>query len=267
MRKLISRTIIFIAIVSLLPPPLKFLASLYLLWLLAGWLWTIAKYLWQCYRTWQFMRSEPNPTQSNKPSRKRAEPVFIDSGDNPIDFARALGWPMAASYPQTQDNGLQRYPMQLHYFGLRTDLEHAQIRRQLPQKLPKHWFTLDLNRLQSSDEPRATMAFACVRLSFYVESARRLGWLDETLHRQILLLNAERAKECFAGWQDFASAFVQGRSQWLARGRSDILGIPVSAEQAQQWLNETGHPWFELPWSPWQESRHKSAGETLNNPV
>jgi len=225
----------------------------------------MAKYFWQHYRTWQLMRSEPNPTQSNKPSHKRAEPVFIGSGDNLIDFALALGWPMAASYPQTQDNGRKRYPMQLHYFGLRTDLEHAQIRRQLPQKLPKHWFTLDLNRLQSSDEPRAAMAFACVRLSFYVESARRLGWLDETLHRQILLLNGERAKECFSSWQDFASAFVQGRNQWLARGRSDILGEAASTEQVQHWLNDTNHPWQQLPWPPvpthLQKTLEKAAAE------
>jgi len=235
-----------------LATPLRSIATLLLL--LYGWwwvtrnLWAIPKRLWQHYRTWQLMHSEPSPTQPKQPSRERAEPVFIGSGDNLIDFALALGWPMAASYPQKQDNGRKRYPMQLHYFGLRTDLEHAQIRRQLPQKLQKHWFTLDLNRLQSTDEPRAAMAFACVRLSFYVESARRLGWLDETLHRQILLLNAERAKECFSGWQDFASAFVQGRSQWLARGRSDILGEAASTEQAQHWLNAPNHPWHQLPW-------------------
>jgi len=233
----------------LLPTPLRGIGALLLI---LGGLWWVArrdsKLLWQHYRTWQLMRSEPNPTQSNKPSRKRPEPVFIGSGDNPIDFALALGWPMAASYPQKQDNGRQRYPMQLHYFALRTDLEHAQIRRQLPQKLRKHWFTLDLNRLQSSDEPRAAMAFACVRLSFYVESARRLGWLDETLHRQILLLNGERTKECFSGWQDFARAFVQGRSQWLAHGRSDVLGEAASTEQTQHWLNDPCHPWYQLPW-------------------
>jgi len=255
MRKLLSRTLIFIAIAGILPAHLKPLAVLYLLWLLLGWLGYLAKLYWQHYKNWQLIRSEPMPKSSTKPSQTLSLPAFIQSADNAFDFALALGWPMASHLPKQPDNGRTRHPLMLHYFGLRTDLKLAQIQKQLPEKLQKHWFSLDLARLQRSDEARAAMAFACVRLSFYLHSAYRLGWLAETPYRQTLLLNGERAQECFSGWGDFASAFAQGRSQWLARGRSDVFGQSASAEQTQQWLDQEGHPWRQLPWPPFLSLR------------
>jgi|GEM_PF-964092 len=273
MSKLLSRILIFIGLMGILPLPLKPFVALYGFWLLTGIFWSIAKYLREHYKIWKLMRSEPHLKRSTHVSPTLPPPVFIPSGDSQTDFARALGWPMAAHYPKTQDNGRERHPIALHYFGLRTDLKREPIRRQLPEKLQKQWFTLDLNRLHSSDEPRAAMAFACVRLSFYVESAYRLGWLDNSLYQQLLLLNAARAQECFTDWPHFASAYVQGRTQWLARGRSDIAGIPVCAEQAQNWLSEAGHPWHQLPWPSagcaltLVKTASQEASGCLNNPV
>jgi len=260
MRKFLYRTLVFIGILSLMAGPLKPifipLAALYILFKLVRFLWVTTKSLWQHYRTWQLMRSEPNPARFTPSSITLPCPAFNYSGDNLADFALALAWPMAAHLPNNPDDGHSRYPLQLHYFGLRTDLQRTQIRQQLPEKLRKHWFALDLEHLQSSDEPHAAMAFACVRLSFYLQSAYHLGWLDNALYQKILLLNSERAKECFSHWQAFASAFADGRSQWLARGRSDILGSAVSAEQARLWTYTAGHPWQQLPWPSLEKAKH-----------
>jgi len=246
MSKPLVRTLIFIGLMGLLPLPLKPFVVLYGLWLLVGWGWSIEKDLLEHYKIWQLMRSEPSLSQSTQPRPILTCPVFTPTGNHEADFARALGWPMAAHYPKEPDNGHERHPIPLHYFGLRTDLKREQIRRQLPEKLQKHWFTLDLDRLHGNDEPDAAMAFACVRLSFYVESAYRLGWLDKPLHQQLLHLNAARAQECFTDWQHFTCAYTQGRAQWLAKGRSDIWGMPV----VHNGLSEAGHPWHELPWPP-----------------
>jgi len=198
------------------------------------------------------MRREPQPEEKRRaaePSTNTlAAPVFIPSSDRATDFALALGWPMAASYPQQKGSAQSRYPLHLHYFGLRTDLDSTQIHRQLSEKLPSHWFTFDLSRLRAMDNPHAAMAFACVRLSFYVHSARLLDWLDNPLCQKILHLNAVRAIECFDGWQRFAAAFAAGRTQWLASGRSDVLGKAANTEQVQQWLIQKDHPWASLPW-------------------
>lgn len=112
------------------------------------------------------------------------------------------------------------------------------------------WFTLDLQRLQAGDDPHAAMAFACARVAFHVRCAWLLGWLDEALHQQILHLNACRARDCFDSWQAFGQAYARGRSQWLARGRADVLGRSVTPEEVQQWVADPRHPWHAMPWQP-----------------
>lgn len=139
-------------------------------------------------------------------------------------------------------------PMALHAFGLRTDLDDAKVRNQLPAHLRTRWWCLDVERLQAGDDARAAMAFACARTSFFVRSAAMLGWLSPEQQWQLLQLNAARARDCFGSWQEFGAAYIQGRAQWVARGRADAMGRAVSPEELQQWLLDTGHPWGAYAW-------------------
>lgn len=139
-------------------------------------------------------------------------------------------------------------PMALHAFGLRTDLDDAKVREQLPERLRTRWWCLDVERLQAGDDARAAMAFACVRTCFFVRTAAMLGWLSPEQQWQLLQLNAARARDCFASWQTFAEAYIQGRAQWVAKGRSDALGRSISPEELQHWLLDASHPWGAYAW-------------------
>ena len=149
------------------------------------------------------------------------------------------------------DDALARQlrPMILHHLGLRTDLSDEQVRQQLPDALRQRWFMLDLQRLQRSDDVRAAMAFACARVTFFVRSARLLEWTDEALHWDILQLNAQRAQQCFDSWLAFGQAYAQGRAQWLAQGRSDVLGKAFTTEEVAQWVTQEQHPWHAMSWN------------------
>jgi hypothetical protein len=192
-------------------------------------------------------------------ARQRGDFSSYRTGDAALDQALALAHPMAyhaiqGGFADRQLNGAdtalaaQLRPMVLHHLGLRTDLDDAQAARQLPEGLRQRWFALDLQRLQPGDDPHAAMAFACARVAFQVRCAWLLGWLDEALQQQILHLNACRARECFDGWQAFGQAYARGRSQWLARGRADVLGRSVTAEDVAQWVADPRHPWHAMPW-------------------
>lgn len=139
-------------------------------------------------------------------------------------------------------------PMALHAFGLRTDLDDAQVRAQLPERMRTRWWCLDVERLQAGEDARAAMAFACARTSFFVRTAAMLGWISPEQQWQLLQLNAARARDCFGSWQEFAVAYTQGRAQWVAKGRSDALGRNISPEELQQWLRDTSHPWGAYAW-------------------
>lgn len=192
-------------------------------------------------------------------AKKRGDIISYQAGSDERNWALALAHPMAyhamqggfASDLGGADEALakQLRPMILHHMGLRTDLNDEQVRLQLPDALRQRWFMLDLQRLQRSDDGRAAMAFACARVSFFVRSARLLDWLEDSMHWEVLLLNAQRAQQCFGNWQEFGQAFAQGRTQWLALGRSDVLGKAFSPEEVAQWVTEEKHPWHVMSWS------------------
>ena len=191
-------------------------------------------------------------------AKKRGDMLSYQAGSAERNWALALAHPMAyhamqggfASDLNGADETLaqQLRPMVLHHLGLRTDLNDEQARQQFPYAMRQRWFTLDLQRLHRSDDVRAAMAFACARVAFHVRCAWLLGWVDEALHQQILHLNACRARDCFDSWQAFGLAYARGRSQWLARGRADVLGCSVTPEQVQQWVAAPRHPWHAMPW-------------------
>ena len=194
-----------------------------------------------------------------KEARQRGDIISYQAGSQERNWALALAHPMAyhamqggfASDLHGADEALARQlrPMILHHLGLRTDLSDEQVRLQLPDALRQRWFMLDLQRLQRSDDVRAAMAFACARVTFFVRSARLLEWTDEALHWDILELNAQRAQQCFDSWLAFGQAYAQGRAQWLAQGRSDVLGKAFTSEEVAQWVTQEQHPWHAMSWN------------------
>ncbi|MGD9756374.1 MAG: DUF1266 domain-containing protein [Comamonas sp.] len=194
-----------------------------------------------------------------KEARQRGDIISYQAGSLERNWALALAHPMAyhamqggfASDLHGADDALARQlrPMILHHLGLRTDLSDEQVRQQLPDALRQRWFMLDLQRLQRSDDVRAAMAFACARVTFFVRSARLLEWTDEALHWDILQLNAQRAQQCFDSWLAFGQAYAQGRAQWLAQGRSDVLGKAFTTEEVAQWVTQEQHPWHAMSWN------------------
>lgn len=191
-------------------------------------------------------------------AKARGDMISYQAGSPERNWALALAHPTAyhamqggfASDLGGADEALakQLRPMILHHLGLRTDLGEEQVRQQLPGALRQRWFTLDLQRLQRSDEPRAAMAFACARVAFFVRCARLLDWIDEAVQWQVLMLNAQRAQQCFGSWLEFGQAYAQGRAQWVAQGRSDVLGKVVSTEEVAAWVAEEQHPWHCMDW-------------------
>mgnify|MGYP000564791485 FL=1 len=194
-----------------------------------------------------------------KEAKQRGDIISYQAGSQERNWALALAHPMAyhamqggfASDLHGADDALARQlrPMILHHLGLRTDLSDEQVRQQLPDALRQRWFMLDLQRLQRSDDVRAAMAFACARVTFFVRSARLLEWTDEALHWDILELNAQRAQQCFDSWLAFGQAYAQGRAQWLAQGRSDVLGKAFTSEEVAQWVTQEQHPWHAMSWN------------------
>ncbi|EHN65926.1 DUF1266 domain-containing protein [Comamonas testosteroni] len=194
-----------------------------------------------------------------KEAKQRGDIISYQAGSQERNWALALAHPMAyhamqggfASDLHGADDALARQlrPMILHHLGLRTDLSDEQVRLQLPDALRQRWFMLDLQRLQRSDDVRAAMAFACARVTFFVRSARLLEWTDEALHWDILELNAQRAQQCFDSWLAFGQAYAQGRAQWLAQGRSDVLGKAFTSEEVAQWVTQEQHPWHAMSWN------------------
>ena len=194
-----------------------------------------------------------------KEAKQRGDIISYQAGSPERNWALALAHPMAyhamqggfASDLHGADEALARQlrPMILHHLGLRTDLSDEQVRQQLPDALRQRWFMLDLQRLQRSDDVRAAMAFACARVTFFVRSARLLEWTDEALHWDILQLNAQRAQQCFDSWLAFGQAYAQGRAQWLAQGRSDVLGKAFTTEEVAQWVTQEQHPWHAMSWN------------------
>lgn len=140
-------------------------------------------------------------------------------------------------------------PALLHLFGLRADMDDAQVRAAVTAHLGKRWFRIDLDALRAQDDPRDAMAFACARVAFAARVAGALGWVDEATQWSVLFQNAQRANDCFSGWRDYGRAWARGRKQWVAGSRADSLGVSFDEGRVEQWLFDPAHPWSALPWN------------------
>jgi len=135
----------------------------------------------------------------------------------------------------------------LHQMDLRTDTRDEQVREYLARTFESQWFRIDLQKRSPTDDPRASLAFACVRTAFFARNAALLKWLDDDVAWRVLLLNARRAQECFASWEDFGRAYLVGRKQWVMALRADALGSAFEETHLRRLLAPKG-AWSALAW-------------------
>ncbi|MGC5701277.1 DUF1266 domain-containing protein [Pseudomonas sp. NFXW11] len=136
----------------------------------------------------------------------------------------------------------------LHQIGLRSNATDEEVRTHLNGTLERQWFRLDLHSLNATDEPQAAMAFACVRCAFLVRCAMLMNWIEPETGWRILLLNAQRAQDCFDGWEAFGRAFMLGRQQWVGAFRADSLGKAFNEASLSRLLAPGSGVWAAVAW-------------------
>jgi hypothetical protein len=139
-------------------------------------------------------------------------------------------------------------PVLLHQAGLRSSLNDEEVRAHFSATFEQQWYSLDLQALTTEDEPRAALAFACVRVAFLVRCALLMRWLEPELAWRVLLLNAQRAQDCFESWADLGNAYKLGRAQWVETFRVDSLGKAFQEQQLQQLLASGSGAWAVTHW-------------------
>lgn len=149
----------------------------------------------------------------------------------------------------------------LHYLELSAASSNEDAIRHLNETFEASWYRADLHSLHADDDPRAAIAFACVRLAFFSRSLMLMKWIEPDLAWRVLLLNAQRARECFNSWDDFGQAYLAGRRQWLARFRADPLSCDLEEASVKAYTRRTG-TWSFLPWggeAPFDPQPQKTA--------
>jgi hypothetical protein len=135
----------------------------------------------------------------------------------------------------------------LHYLELPPNASDEAAIRDIAERYEATWFQADLYSMQSKDDPQAAIAFACVRTAFFTRILMLMDWIDKDSAWRVLLLNAQRAQECFHGWKDFGRNYLVGRRQWTALFRADPLGATFDDEQLTR-LTSGLKPWALMPW-------------------
>ncbi|WP_417066700.1 DUF1266 domain-containing protein [Niveibacterium terrae] len=174
-------------------------------------------------------------------------------------------WALAVAAPMTDAQGLEGFSSPdsvdladtcqqtlraglLHYLELSPASSNEDAIRHLSRNFEASWYRADLHSLNADDDPRAAIAFACVRLAFFSRVLMLMKWIEPDLAWRVLLLNAQRARECFNSWEDFGQAYLAGRRQWLARFRADPLSCDLEEASVRAFTHRTG-AWSFLPWS------------------
>lgn len=221
---------------------MSILVKIFLLWLF----WRLLKWL---TRPW--WREQQRRTEIGRIRHYRLTPER--------NHWLALAHPMAFNQLHGGMADLEHFPLDevmrkrvgtitLHHFKLSAQLTDEQARAAMPDKVRQLWFRQDLQNLLPQDNARDAMAFACCRTAFFVRMAHWLGWIDAPLQWEVLRLNAARAQACFHSWEDYGSACLRGRQQWIQAGRSDTLGKAHTPEELQEWLGASWHPWGAWDW-------------------
>jgi hypothetical protein len=164
----------------------------------------------------------------------------------PVVDAQKLSGFFEPDTPCLSDNTVAQYRSAfLHYMECRSTASDDEVRAHLANTLESTWFRADLHHLLPTDEPRGALAFAIVRMAFFTRNALLMNWVEHDAAWRALLLNAQRAQDCFTGWEDFARAYLQGRTQWVSAFRADPLGSFKEAD-LRRLLGED--LWRRTPW-------------------
>ncbi|MDR2213984.1 MAG: DUF1266 domain-containing protein [Pseudomonadales bacterium] len=153
--------------------------------------------------------------------------------------------PAAQTPPAASGSALRN--QLLHQLGLRVDASDADVSAHLQRHFEQQWFRLDLQAPLPGDDPRAALAFACARTTLLARAAMLMQWITPECAWRVLLLNAQRAQDCFDSWDDYGHAFLTGRRQWLAGLRADLSGPSLDATTLRRW-RAPGGAWFRIPW-------------------
>lgn len=206
---------------------------------------TIIVVLFGAWVGWRLYRRPPATSLVVFTPRKRwaltlAQPM--------VDATRMTGFfDPDTTHFMDQAKSTLRAPL-LHQIGFRSNATDEEVRAHLNGTLERQWFRVDLHGLNASDDPRAAMAFACVRSAFFVRCAMLMNWLEPEAGWRIMLLNAQRAQDCFNGWEDFGRAFMRGRQQWVAAFRADSLGKPFDEANLNRLLSPGSGVWAGVAW-------------------
>ncbi len=197
-----------------------------------------------CWYYWRRNRAAPAPSFFS-PRRYRALKLA-----EPMLVATSISGFFETDTVSMSDEGRAylRAPL-LHQVGLRNDATDEQAREHLDATLERQWYRLDLDKLNSTDDPHAAMAFACARVAFLMRCALLLGWIEHDPAWRVLLLNAQRAQDCFDSWEAFGQAYLAGRQQWVAAFRADSLGGRFDQADLNGLLEPASGGWADLPWN------------------
>ncbi|EML2223713.1 MULTISPECIES: DUF1266 domain-containing protein [Klebsiella] len=96
---------------------------------------------------------------------------------------------------------------------------------------------------------RDALAFDCMRTAFLTRCIAGLGWCDENQAWLVLLLNAQRAQDCFHSWEDYTTAYVRARQVWLKLNDIPTSMVGRDLQEATHFLKDPFSRWRQLPWN------------------
>jgi hypothetical protein len=204
--------------------------------------------VWFCYELWRIFCPAPPPRFSpwKNWALALAQPM--------VDAVKMTGFFEANTEDMTEHTRALFRTSFLHQMGLRTDTSNEYVQQYLARTFELQWFRIDLQKLMPTDDPRAALAFACVRTAFFTRNAMNMKWLDVETAWRVLLQNARRAQECFTGWEDFGRAYIIGRRQWVMALRADALGSTFEEIHLSQLLAPPKGAWSALVWPKLRDS-------------
>lgn len=138
--------------------------------------------------------------------------------------------------------------------GLKEKLDNDALRQQIAEILrrwpagigrsPRTFY----HHLAVQGQVRDALAFDCMRTAFLTRCLAGLGWCDENQAWLVLLLNAQRAQDCFHSWEDYATAYTRARQVWLTLHDMPATIAGRDLQEVTYYLKDPFSRWQKLPW-------------------
>ncbi|ECD4437540.1 DUF1266 domain-containing protein [Salmonella enterica subsp. enterica serovar Florida] len=165
---------------------------------------------------------------------------------------RRRQWALALADILARRNGLPTKGVEL---GLSENLDGAALRHKVEDILrrwpagigssPRTFY----HHLAAQGQVRDALAFDCMRTAFLTRCIAGLGWCDVHQAWLVLLLNAQRAQDCFDSWEDYATAYVRARRVWLTLRDTPTALAGRDLQEATHYLQDPVSRWRQLPWN------------------